>query len=82
MINGRIAYASIEDFTVMGGTLGEYHSKKSVKSWIWQLKCVHRTLVSMTLAEHVLKRESAPLTATAVCFIEIHRLPGLFHRFP
>ncbi len=29
MINGRIAYASIEDFTVMGGTLGEYHSKKS-----------------------------------------------------
>lgn len=28
MINGRIVYASIEDFTVMGGTLGEYHSKK------------------------------------------------------
>jgi propionyl-CoA carboxylase beta chain len=27
-INGRIVYASIEDFTVMGGTLGEYHSKK------------------------------------------------------
>ena len=28
MINGRIVYASIEDFTVMGGTLGEYHSRK------------------------------------------------------
>ncbi len=28
MIGGRIVYASIEDFTVMGGTLGEYHSKK------------------------------------------------------
>lgn len=28
MINGRIVYVSIEDFTVMGGTLGEYHSKK------------------------------------------------------
>lgn len=28
MINGRIVYASIEDFTVIGGTLGEYHSKK------------------------------------------------------
>lgn len=28
MIHGRIVYASIEDFTVMGGTLGEYHSKK------------------------------------------------------
>lgn len=28
MINNRIVYASIEDFTVMGGTLGEYHSKK------------------------------------------------------
>ena len=27
-INGRTVYASIEDFTVMGGTLGEYHSKK------------------------------------------------------
>jgi len=27
-INGRYVYASIEDFTVMGGTLGEYHSKK------------------------------------------------------
>lgn len=28
MVNGRIVYASIEDFTVMGGTLGEYHSRK------------------------------------------------------
>ena len=28
LIGGRIVYASIEDFTVMGGTLGEYHSKK------------------------------------------------------
>ncbi len=28
MVNGRIVYASVEDFTVMGGTLGEYHSKK------------------------------------------------------
>lgn len=28
MIGGRIVYASIEDFTVMGGTLGEYHSRK------------------------------------------------------
>ena len=28
MINGRIVYASIEDFTVLGGTLGEYHSRK------------------------------------------------------
>ena len=28
MINGRIVYASIEDVTVIGGTRGEYHSKK------------------------------------------------------
>ena len=27
-VNGRTVYASAEDFTVMGGTLGEYHSKK------------------------------------------------------
>lgn len=27
-VEGRPVYASIEDFTVMGGTLGEYHSKK------------------------------------------------------
>lgn len=28
MVNGRIVYVSVEDFTVIGGTLGEYHSKK------------------------------------------------------
>ncbi len=27
-VNGRTVYASVEDFTVMGGTLGEYHSRK------------------------------------------------------
>lgn len=27
-VNGRTVYASSEDFTVMGGTLGEYHSRK------------------------------------------------------
>ncbi len=27
-VNGRTVYASAEDFTVMGGTLGEYHSRK------------------------------------------------------
>ncbi len=27
-INRRVVYASIQDFTVIGGTLGEYHSKK------------------------------------------------------
>lgn len=27
-INGRLAFASSEDFTVIGGTLGEYHSVK------------------------------------------------------
>ena len=27
-INGRTVYASAQDFTVIGGTLGEYHSKK------------------------------------------------------
>ena len=27
-INGRVVFASSEDFTVIGGTLGEYHSKK------------------------------------------------------
>lgn len=27
-INGTAAYAAAEDFTVLGGTLGEYHSKK------------------------------------------------------
>ncbi len=29
-INGRIIYVAAEDFTVMGGTYGEYHSKKIV----------------------------------------------------
>lgn len=28
LIHGRIVYASAQDFTVIGGTLGEYHSKK------------------------------------------------------
>lgn len=28
MINGRVVYASAQDFTVIGGTLGEYHSQK------------------------------------------------------
>ena len=27
-IDGRVVYASSQDFTVIGGTLGEYHSKK------------------------------------------------------
>lgn len=27
-INGQLAFAASEDFTVIGGTLGEYHSKK------------------------------------------------------
>ncbi len=27
-IHGRVVYASAQDFTVIGGTLGEYHSKK------------------------------------------------------
>ena len=27
-INGRVVYASAQDFTVIGGTLGEFHSKK------------------------------------------------------
>ena len=27
-VEGRPVYVSVEDFTVMGGTLGEYHSKK------------------------------------------------------
>lgn len=30
-INGECVYAAIEDFTVMGGTYGEYHSKKIVR---------------------------------------------------
>ena len=34
-VNGRVVYASAQDFTVIGGTLGEYHSKKSAISWTW-----------------------------------------------
>ena len=30
-INGEPVYAAVEDFTVMGGTYGEYHSKKIVR---------------------------------------------------
>lgn len=30
-INGEAVYAAIEDFTVMGGTYGEYHSRKIVR---------------------------------------------------
>lgn len=30
-INGEPVYAAIEDFTVMGGTFGEYHSRKIVR---------------------------------------------------
>ena len=33
-INGRVAYASAQDFTVIGGTLGEYIAKRSAISWI------------------------------------------------
>lgn len=28
LIDGRVVYASSQDFTVIGGTLGEYHSRK------------------------------------------------------
>ena len=34
-INDRTVYASAQDFTVIGGTLGEYHSKKICRIWIW-----------------------------------------------
>ena len=30
-INGEPVYAAVEDFTVMGGTYGEYHSRKIVR---------------------------------------------------
>lgn len=30
-INGECVYAAIEDFTVMGGTYGEYHSRKIIR---------------------------------------------------
>ena len=30
-INGEAVYAAVEDFTVMGGTYGEYHSRKIVR---------------------------------------------------
>lgn len=30
-INGKLVYVAAEDFTVMGGTYGEYHSKKIVR---------------------------------------------------
>lgn len=30
-INGKPVYAAVEDFTVMGGTYGEYHSRKIVR---------------------------------------------------
>lgn len=31
-INGEFVYAAAEDFTVLGGTLGEYHSKKIARA--------------------------------------------------
>lgn len=40
-INGRIVFASSEDFTVMGGSLGEYHSRKIVhmQDMALKMKC-------------------------------------------
>lgn len=37
-INGRLAYAASQDFTVMGGSLGEMHAWKMVEAMIKSLK--------------------------------------------
>ncbi len=37
-INGRLAYAYAQDFTVLGGSLGEYHAEKIVKAQSMALK--------------------------------------------
>ena len=37
-INGRLAYAYAQDFTVLGGSLGEYHAEKIVKAQQMALK--------------------------------------------
>ncbi len=34
-IDGRIVYLFSQDFTVMGGSLGEMHAKRSVRYLIW-----------------------------------------------
>lgn len=41
MINGRCVYAAVEDFTVNGGTLGEYHSRKiiSIMDMALEMRC-------------------------------------------
>lgn len=37
-VNGRLVYAYAQDFTVMGGSLGEYHAEKIVKVQDYALK--------------------------------------------
>ena len=41
-IDGRLVYVYSQDFTVLGGSLGEVHAGKICKILIWQLRMAHR----------------------------------------
>ena len=70
-INGEPVYAAVEDFTVMGGTYGEYHRRFRAR----------RSLSpSMTAAELVSKGGSPVSTAMEICFCGIPELPGKSRR--
>ena len=62
-INGEPVYAAVEDFTVMGGTYGEYHSRKIVRI----------LLRLMTAAEQGLRRALPDSTDTGICFCGIQK---------
>jgi len=55
-INGRLTYVFAQDFTVIGGSLGEMHAKKISKVMDMAMKWGHHVLVLMIPVELAFKK--------------------------
>ena len=69
-VNGRLTFVSSEDFTVIGGTLGEAHAKK-----ICQIMdmAIEMKAPFVLINDSGVKKESVRLTGTEGCFYGICR---------
>ena len=59
-VNGKPVAVYSQDFTVMGGTLGEMHGKKIARSFNWQSTASARSSASTIAVVHASRRESTP----------------------
>jgi acetyl-CoA carboxylase carboxyltransferase component len=76
-VNGRAVCAFSQDFTSMGGTLGEMHAKKICKVMDLAMKCGVPIVGFMTREAPGFKRESTPFQATGRYSSGIRRRPEL-----